>query len=286
MDALSQPQDALLTNQRRRLFVPHLVLRAAFSGVCTLIHRKKSSEIEHIAASCQIVFAVQQKLEALIAPGVSTLELDQVAEAEIRSLGGVPAFKGYHGFPHSICASVNAAIVHGFPDKTPLQEGDIVSIDVGACLDGYYGDGAFTVAVGTISAQAQHLIKGTLECLAQGIDRARPGGRLSDISHAIQCHAESQGLAVVREYGGHGIGRELHESPYIENYGSPGKGPRLKPGHVLCIEPILCLGNPEINHLDDWTPFTSDHSLAAHAEHTVAIAEDGPRILTLPAVLA
>lgn len=286
MDALSQPQDALLTNQHRRLFVPHLVLRAAFSGVCTLIHRKKSSEIEHIAASCQIVFAVQQKLEALIAPGVSTLELDQVAEAEIRSLGAVPAFKGYHGFPYSICASVNAAIVHGFPDKTPLQEGDIVSIDVGACLDGYYGDGAFTVAIGAISAQAQHLIKGTLECLAQGIDRARPGGRLSDISHAIECHAESQGLAVVREYGGHGIGRELHESPYIENYGSPGKGPRLKPGHVLCIEPILCLGNPEINHLDDWTPFTSDHSLAAHAEHTVAIAEDGPRILTLPAVPA
>lgn len=251
-----------------------------------MIHRKKSSEIEHIAASCQIVFAVQQKLEALIAPGVSTLELDQVAEAEIRSLGGVPAFKGYHGFPYSICASVNAAIVHGFPDKTPLQEGDIVSIDVGACLDGYYGDGAFTVAVGAISARAQHLIKSTLECLAQGIDRARPGGRLSDISHAIQCHAESQGLAVVREYGGHGIGRELHESPYIENYGSPGKGPRLKLGHVFCIEPILCLGNPQINHLDDWTIFTSDRSLAAHAEHTVAIAEDGPRILTLPAVPA
>lgn len=275
-----------MTNQHRRLFVPHLVLRAAFSGVCTLIHRKKSSEIEHIAASCQIVFAVQQKLEVLIAPGVSTLELDQVAEAEIRALGAAPAFKGYHGFPYSICASVNAAIAHGFPDKTPLQEGDIVSIDVGACLDGYYGDGAFTVAVGAISAPAQHLIKGTLECLAQGIDRARPGGRLSDISHAIECHAESQGLAVVREYGGHGIGRELHESPYIENYGSPGQGPLLKPGHVLCIEPILCLGNPQINHLDDWTALTSDRSLAAHAEHTVAIAADGPRILTLPAVPA
>lgn len=275
-----------MTNQHRRLFVPHLVLRAAFSGVCTLIHRKKSSEIEHIAASCQIVFAVQQKLEALIAPGVSTFELDQVAEAEIRALGATPAFKGYHGFPYSICASVNAAIAHGLPDKTPLREGDIVSIDVGACLDGYYGDGAFTVAVGAISAPAQHLINGTLECLAQGIDRARPGGRLSDISHAIECHAESQGLAVVREYGGHGIGRELHESPYIENYGSPGKGPLLKPGHVLCIEPILCLGNPQINQLDDWTALTSDRSLTAHAEHTVAIAADGPRILTLPAVPA
>ena len=250
-----------------------------------MIHRKKSSEIEHIAASCEIVFAVQQKLEALIAPGVSTLELDQIAEAEIRALGAVPAFKGYHGFPYSICTSVNAAIVHGFPDETPLQEGDIVSIDVGACLDGYYGDGAFTVAVGAISAQAQHLINGTLACLAQGIDRARPGGRLSDISHAIQSHAESQGLAVVREYGGHGIGLELHESPYIENYGSPGKGPLLKPGHVFCIEPILCLGDPQIDHLDDWTTLTSDRSLAAHAEHTVAITEDGPRILTLPAVL-
>ena len=253
------------------------------SEVYTLIGRKKSSEIERIAASCEIVFAVQQKLEALIAPGVNTLELDQVAEVEIRALGAVPAFKGYHGFPYSICTSVNAAIVHGFPDDTPLQEGDIVSIDVGACLDGYYGDGAFTVAVGTVSAQAQHLIHATLDCLAQGIDRARPGGRLSDISHAIQCRAESQGLSVVREYGGHGIGRELHESPHIDNYGPPGKGPRLKPGHVFCIEPILCLGNPQIDHLDDWTTFTSDRSLAAHAEHTVAITEAGPRILTLPA---
>ncbi len=275
-----------MTNQSRRLFVTQPVLRAAFSGVWTLIHRKKSSEIEYIAASCEIVFAVQQKLEALIAPGISTLELDQVAEAEIRALGAVPAFKGYHGFPHSICTSVNAAIVHGFPDETPLQEGDIVSIDVGAYLDGYYGDGAFTVAVGAISAQAQHLINGTLACLARGIDQARAGRRLSDISYAIQCQAESQGLAVVREYGGHGIGRELHESPYIGNYGPPGKGPLLTPGHVLCIEPILCLGDPQIDHLDDWTTLTSDRSLAAHAEHTVAITEEGPRILTLPAVPA
>jgi len=251
-----------------------------------LIHRKKSSEIAHIAASCEIVFAVQQKLEVLIAPGVSTFELDQVAEAEICALGAVPAFKGYHGFPYSICASVNAAVAHGFPDETPLQEGDIVSIDVGACLGGYYGDGAFTVAVGAVSTQAQHLINGTLDCLAQGIDCARPGGRLSDISHAIQHRAESQGLAVVREYGGHGIGRELHELPHIENYGSPGKGPLLKPGHVFCIEPILCLGSPQIDHLDDWTALTADRSLAAHAEHTVAITEDGPRILTLPAVPA
>jgi len=248
-----------------------------------VIHCKKYSEIEHITASSQIVFAVQQKLEALITPGICTLELDQIAESAIRDLGAAPAFKGYHGFPFSICASVNSSIVHGFPDDTPLQEGDIVTIDVGARLNGYYGDGAFTVGVGAISAEAQHLLDGTLACLELGIARAVPDGRLSDISHAIQRHADEQGLSVIREYGGHGIGRSLHESPQIDNYGSPGKGPRLKAGHVFCIEPILCLGNPEIEHLDDgWTTLTGDRSLAAHSEHTVAITEDGPRILTLP----
>ena len=252
-----------------------------------MIRCKKTSEIERITASSQIVFAVQQKLEALIAPGVSTLELDQIAEAEIRALGAVPAFKGYHGFPYSICASVNASIVHGFPDETPLQEGDIVSIDVGAYLDGYYGDGAFTIGIGTISAEAQRLIDGTLACLELGIAQAIPGGRLSDISHAIQHHADDQGLAIIREYGGHGIGRSLHESPHINNYGAPGKGPKLKPGHIFCIEPILCLGNPEVDHLDDgWTTLTRDRSLAAHSEHTIAITEDGPQILTLPIAVA
>ena len=211
-----------------------------------MIRRKKTSEIERISASCQIVFAIQQKLEALIAPGISPLELDQISEAEIRALGAVPAFKGYHGFPHSICASVNASVVHGFPDDTPLKEGDIISIDVGARLDGYYGDGAFTVGVGAISAEAQRLIAGTLACLDLGITQARPDARLSDISHAIQSHADAQGLGIIREYGGHGIGRSLHESPHINNYGPPGKGPRLKPGHVFCIEPILCLGDAEV----------------------------------------
>ena len=248
-----------------------------------MVHCKKTSEIEQITASSQIVFAVQQKLEALIAPGISTLELDEIAEAEIRAMGAVPAFKGYHGFPFSICASVNASIVHGFPDETPLQEGDIACIDIGALLDGYYGDGAFTIGVGTISAEAQHLIDGTLACLELGIAQAVPDGRLSDISHAIQRHADAQGLAIIREYGGHGIGRSLHESPHINNYGPPGKGPQLKPGHVFCIEPILCLGNPEVEHLDDgWTTLTRDRSLAAHSEHTIAITEDGPQILTLP----
>ena len=251
-----------------------------------MIRRKKTSEIERISASCQIVFAIQQKLEALIAPGISPLELDRNAEAEIRARGAVPAFKGYHGFPHSICASVNASVVHGFPDDTPLAEGDIISIDVGARLDGYYGDGAFTVGVGAISAQAQRLLAGTLACLDLGIAQAQPDGRLSDISNAIQNHADAQGLGIIREYGGHGIGRSLHESPHINNYGPPGKGPRLKPGHVFCIEPILCLGDPQADHLDDgWTTLTRDRSLAAHSEHTIAITEDGPQILTLPAAV-
>ena len=252
-----------------------------------MIRRKKSSEIERIAASCRIVFAVQQKLEALIEPGISTLELDQIAEAEIHSLGAIPAFKGYHGFPYSICASVNASIVHGFPNEIPLREGDIVSIDVGARLDNYYGDGAFTVGVGSISAEAQQLIDGTLACLEFGIDQARSDRRLSDISHAIESHAEARSLTIIREYGGHGIGRDLHEAPHINNYGPPGKGPKLKPGHVFCIEPILCLGNPEIDHLDDgWTTLTRDRSLAAHSEHTIAITEEGPQILTLPETIS
>jgi len=251
-----------------------------------LIHRKGDTEIERIRASSQIVFAVQQKLEALVAPGISTRELDAVAEAAIHSAGARAAFKGYHGFPASICASVNASIVHGFPDNEPLREGDIVSIDVGVELAGYYGDGAFTIAVGTISNEAAHLITTTRECLDLGIAQMRADGRLGDISHAIQSHAETAGYSIVSAYGGHGIGRELHESPHINNYGKAGKGPRLKPGHVFCIEPILSMGSPEVTHSDDgWTVTTRDLSPTAHSEHTVAITEHGTEILTLPAVV-
>ena len=251
-----------------------------------MIRRKDPTEIEHIRASGQIVFSVQQRIEALIAPGISTRELDEIAEAAIREAGARPAFKGYHGFPASICASVNASIVHGFPSDEPLSEGDIVSIDVGAELDGYYGDGAFTIGVGSISAEAAHLIATTQQCLALGIEQMRPDARLGDISHAIQTHAEVAGYSIVREYGGHGIGRELHEAPNINNYGKPGKGPRLKPGHVFCIEPILSMGSPEVDHEDDgWTVYTRDRSLTAHCEHTVAITDNGPEILTLPTVL-
>jgi methionyl aminopeptidase len=251
-----------------------------------LIRRKDSTEIELIRASGQIVFSVQQRIEALIAPGISTLALDEVAEAAIREAGARPAFKGYHGFPASICASVNASIVHGFPSDEPLAEGDIVSIDVGTELNGYYGDGAFTIGVGSISASAAHLIATTQQCLDLGIEQMCPDARLGDISHAIQAHAETAGYAIVREYGGHGIGRELHESPHINNYGHRGKGPRLKVGHVFCIEPILSAGSPEVEHEEDgWTVYTRDRSLTAHSEHTVAITESGPEILTLPMAL-
>jgi methionyl aminopeptidase len=248
-----------------------------------LIHRKNTAQIEYIRICGQIVYDVQQKLSALVAPGISTKQLDSVAEAAIIAAGARPAFKGYHGFPASICASVNASIVHGFPTESPLEEGDIVSIDVGVELDGYFGDGAFTVGVGAISEEAAHLIAVTRRCLELGIESMRVDGRLGDISHAIQTHAEAAGYSIVREYGGHGIGRDLHESPHINNYGHAGKGPRLKSGHVFCIEPIVSMGSPEIEHADDgWTVHTRDRSLTAHCEHTVALTEDGPIILTLP----
>ena len=252
-----------------------------------MIHRKTMEQIEHIRTCGQIVFAVQKKLEALVEPGVTTIHLDAVAEAAIRETGARPAFKGYHGFPASICASVNASIVHGFPTDEPLSEGDIVSIDVGVELGGYFGDGAFTVGVGAISGDASDLIAVTHRCLELGIEHMRVDGRIGDISHAIQTHAEAAGYSIVREYGGHGIGRELHESPHINNYGQAGKGPRLKVGHVFCIEPIISMKSPEIEHADDgWTVYTRDRSLTAHSEHTVALTEEGPQILTLPPATA
>lgn len=248
------------------------------------IYRKKPAEVERIRASCQLVFAVQQALRAAIAPGVSTLELDGLAEGIIRARGGRPAFKGYHGFPASICASVNEEVVHGFPNRRFLRQGDLLSVDVGVELEGYYGDGAFTCAVGSPSGPARHLLDTTRACLEAGIGQSRPNGHLSDISHAVQTCAEAAGgVAVVRRYGGHGIGRALHEDPHLSNYGPPGRGPRLQPGLVLAIEPILSLGAPEVEVAEDgWTTRTRDGSLAAHFEHTVAITEEGPWVLTLP----
>ncbi|NKB67064.1 MAG: type I methionyl aminopeptidase [Candidatus Latescibacteria bacterium] len=248
-----------------------------------MIARRTPEEIERIRASCQIVYQVQQALEEAVAPGVTTLELDRMAEELIRDEGAVPAFKGYHGFPASICASVNTEIVHGFPRSQPLQEGDIVTIDVGVLLEGYYGDGAFTLGLEPLSSQCSHLLRETSRCLELGIAQARPRGRLSDISHAVQTHAEANGLTVIRDFSGHGIGRALHEEPNVLNYGPPGKGPRLQPGFVLAIEPILGLGSDGVDTAaDGWTTTTQDGSLAAHFEHTVAITEHGPEILTLP----
>ncbi|MCC7262552.1 MAG: type I methionyl aminopeptidase [Candidatus Latescibacteria bacterium] len=244
---------------------------------------KKPAELAQIHASCQVVYQVQQALEAAITPGVTTLELDHLAEQIIRARGGRPAFKGYHGFPGSICASVNEEVVHGFPNQRPLQAGDLLTVDVGVELEGFYGDGAFTCGVGALSGPAQHLLDTTRACLEAGIDPARAGGRLSDISHAVQCRAEAAGTAVVRQYGGHGIGRALHEDPHVSNYGPPGRGPRLQPGLVLAIEPILSLGAHQVEVDEDgWTTRTRDGALAAHCEHTVAITEAGPWVLTLP----
>lgn len=245
---------------------------------------KTPDEIEQIRASSQVVYHVQSAVSERIRPGTTTRELDALAEQVIRDHGAAPAFKGYRGFPASICASVNEEVVHGIPGGRALREGDIISVDVGVWLDGFYGDGAFTVGVGPVNGRCQHLIEATRGCLERAIDQARPGRRLSDISHAIEAYAHTQHVAVVRQFGGHGIGRALHEEPHINNYGAPGRGMRLVPGLVFAIEPILCLGTAEIEVRDDgWTTVTQDGGPAAHWEHTVAITADGPQILTLPA---
>jgi methionyl aminopeptidase len=249
-----------------------------------MIPIRSAAEIDHIRAACIIVHSVQMALETAVAPGVSTRQLDELAEATIRDQGGTPAFKGYHDFPASICTSVNAEAVHGFPRAEPLRDGDVVCVDVGVKVDGWFGDGAFTIGVGHLTDEVHQLLTTTRAALEAGIAAAVAGGRLSDISHAVEMAAVVGGATVIREYGGHGIGRDLHEDPHILNYGSAGRGPRLRVGHVLAIEPILSLGSSEVEvAADGWTTITTDGSLAAHFEHTVALTADGPRILTLPA---
>ena len=249
-----------------------------------MIRRKNPQEIARIRASCQIVHLVQQLLIAHLRPGVIPHELDALAEQFIREQGGLPAFKGYRGYPATICASVNEQVVHGIPNGIPLRAGDSISIDVGVRLEGYYGDGAFTMGVGQVNDQTSRLIDVTWRCLELGIDQAREGNRLSDISCAIQTHAELQGLSVVRQFGGHGIGRALHEAPHIDNYGPPGQGPCLHAGFVFAIEPILTLGDPELEtSKDGWTVTIRDRRPSAHCEHTIVITPEGPEILTLPA---
>lgn len=217
-----------------------------------------------------------------VAPGVSTAELDEIAEAAIRDAGAVPAFKGYHGFPGTLCTSLNSQVVHGIPSKkVVLQSGDIISVDVGAIISGYYGDNARTFPVGVISSQASRLLEVTEASLCAGIAQCVPGKRLYDIGASVQHVAEADGFGVVREYVGHGIGRSMHEDPNVPNYGVHGSGPRLEAGMVLAIEPMINAGGYEVDALSDgWTVVTRDGSLSAHFEHTVAITADGPLILT------
>lgn len=249
-----------------------------------MIILKSKREVEKIRRSCQVVAEILARLKEEIKPGVSTWDLNSLSEEWAERRGAVPAFKGYHGFPHSLCTSVNEQVVHGIPSrKRRLTAGDIISIDFGVIIDGYYGDAAITVAVGEVDREAEQLCRATRESLDQGIAQARVGNRLSDISHAIQAHVEKQGFSVVREFVGHGIGRNLHESPQIPNYGPPGRGVKLKAGMVLAIEPMINQGGPEIEVLEDqWTAVTVDRCLSAHFEHTIAITNNGPDILSQP----
>ena len=242
---------------------------------------KSPAEIERMRAANMLVADVLAELAAMVAPGVSTLDLDREAERLVRARGAEPAFKGYRGYPATLCASVNEQVVHGIPSKRGLAEGDIVSLDMGVKLDDFYGDSAITVPVGQVSDDVLRLLGVTQEALEHGIAQVRVGGRVSDIGHAIQQHVEAHGFSVVREFVGHGIGASLHEEPQIANYGEPGHGPRLAVGMVLAIEPMVNMGRPGVKVLaDGWTAVTRDGSLSAHFEHTVAVTKEGPLVLT------
>ncbi len=244
---------------------------------------RSQAEIERLRRANVLVGEVLQALAGMVAPGMTTFEIDAEAERLVRAAGAEPAFKGYHGYPATICASVNEQVVHGIPSKTALVEGDIVSVDMGAKLDGYFGDAAITIGVGSIATPAARLLRVTEEALMQGIGAVKPGARVSDIGAAVQAHVEAHGFSVVREFVGHGIGTSLHEEPQIANYGPGGRGPRLAEGMVLAIEPMVNLGKAPVKVLKDgWTAVTKDGSLSAHFEHTVAVTAGGCEILTRP----
>lgn len=248
-----------------------------------MIVLKTEQEIEYMRAAGRIVGQTLAVMKKTISPGVTTQELDHIAEQFIRRAGAVPAFKGYCGFPASICSSINEQVVHGIPGSRQLKNGDIVSIDIGVKLNRYYGDAAITVPVGEVDAEILKLLSVTEQALNKGIEQAIKGNRLSDISHAVQLHAEAYGYGVVRDYVGHGIGQRMHEDPQIPNYGPPGRGPLLKSGMTLAIEPMINCGTPDVEVLaDDWTVVTVDRKISAHFEHTVVITEGEPEILTLP----
>jgi methionyl aminopeptidase len=243
---------------------------------------RSAAELERMREAGRLVGEVLTELTAKVAPGVSTAELDELAEKRIKQAGATPAFKGYHGYPATICASINDEVIHGIPSgRRVLAEGDIISLDVGASLDGYFGDSAVTLPVGHVSEQAATLLRVTEESLYLAIERVRPGSRVSDIGHAVQKHVEAFGFSVVREFVGHGIGVRMHEEPQVPNYGEPGHGPRLAEGMVLAIEPMVNAGKPAVKVLaDGWTAVTRDTSLSAHFEHTVAVTAGEPWILT------
>jgi methionyl aminopeptidase len=243
---------------------------------------RSAAELERMREAGRLVAEVLTELSQLVEPGATTADLDALAEKRITQAGATPAFKGYHGYPASICASINDEVIHGIPSgRRVLREGDIISIDVGAALGGYFGDSAVTLAVGQVSEEAATLLRVTEEALYKAIERARPGNRISDIGHAVQHHVEAYGFAVVREFVGHGIGQRMHEEPQVPNYGEPGRGPRLSEGMVLAIEPMVNAGKPAVKVLGDgWTAVTRDGSLSAHFEHTVAVTAGEPWILT------
>jgi methionyl aminopeptidase len=246
-----------------------------------MIHCKTPREIEIMRVAGRIVALTHQELQKYITPGITTKDLDAIAEEFILSQDAIPSFKGYNGFRGSICTSVNEELVHGIPGDRVLNEGDIISIDIGANYNGYHGDSAWTYAVGNIDDKSQHLLKVTEESLYQGLNEAKPGERLSNISHAIQTYVEANGFSIVREYVGHGVGQDLHEEPHIPHFGPPNKGPRLMPGMVLAIEPMVNAGSRYVRTLtDNWTVVTVDGRRCAHFEHTVVITETGFEILT------
>lgn len=247
-----------------------------------MIYYKSAREITLMREGGRILAEVVERLRALAKAGTSTLEIDEAVEAFIGERGAKPAFKGYRGFPATVCISINEEVVHGIPSpRRRLKEGDIVGFDLGCIVEGYYADCAVTLPIGEIPTAVQKLLDVTRESLELAIQECRPDRRLSDVSHAVQRHVEAHGFGVVRSFVGHGIGRALHEEPQVPNFGEPGRGPRLRPGMVLAIEPMVTMGNYEVRVLDDgWTAVTTDGSLAAHFEHTIAVTESGPEVLT------
>lgn len=248
-----------------------------------MIVLKTERELTYMRDAGRIVGRTLMELQKAIVPGVTTVELDRLAEQYIRRSGAIPAFKGYCGFPANICTSINEQVVHGIPGSRQLKNGDVISLDIGTKINNYYGDAAITVPVGEVDAELTQLLSVTEQALKKGIEQAVKGNRLSDISHAVQTHAEAHQYGVVRDYVGHGIGQRMHEDPQIPNYGPPGRGPLLKSGMTLAIEPMINLGTPDVVVLtDDWTVVTADKKVSAHFEHTVAVTDGEPQILTLP----